>query len=90
MSFNKQRGVFSPKNHGEGGIHMTDTMEIRMRKIHSRTRQYRARHEARYLACLTACGLLLLSGIGLLLHGDQSPGAAVVGGCAQITPKHLI
>lgn len=70
---------------------MTDTMEIRMRKIHSRTQQYRAQHEARYLACLTACGVLLLSGIGLLLHGAQSPGAAAVADVsAQITPKHII
>ena len=57
---------------------MTCTTEIRMRKIHSRARQYRARCEARRLICLTACALLLLACVGLLLGGAQSPGVAAV------------
>ena len=57
---------------------MTCTTENRVRAIRRRTRQYRARCEARQLSCLTACSLLLLSGIGLLLHSVQLPGVAVV------------
>ena len=57
---------------------MTCTTEIRMRKIHSRARQYRARCEARQRICLTACALLLLACVGLLLGGAQSPGVAAV------------
>ena len=67
-----------PKNHARGGSFVTCTTEIRMRKIHSRARQYRARCEARRRICLTACALLLLACVGLLLGGAQSPGVAAV------------
>lgn len=59
---------------------MTCTTQIRMRAIQSRARQYRARREARQLSLLTACILLLLAGIGLLLNRAQSPGVATVAG----------
>ena len=45
---------------------MTETTEIRMREIHGRTRRYRARYEAWRLSWLALCGLILLTGIGLL------------------------
>ena len=67
-----------PKNHARGGSFVTCTTEIRMRKIHSRARQYRARCKARRRICLTACALLLLACVGLLLGGAQSPGVAAV------------
>lgn len=57
---------------------MTCTTDIRVRAIQTRTRQYRVRSEARQLSGLTACSLLLLTGIGWLLHGVQSPGVAAV------------
>lgn len=57
---------------------MDGRMEIRAREIHSRTRQYRARYELRQLCFLTACGLLLLAGMGLLMRGTQLPGVAAV------------
>lgn len=57
---------------------MTCTTQVRMRAIHSRTRRYRARDEARQLSCLAMCGTLLLAGINLLLHTVQSPGVAAV------------
>ena len=59
---------------------MTCTTDTRVRAIRSRTRQYRARCEARQLSILTACSLLLLSGIGLLLNHAQSSGVATVAG----------
>lgn len=59
---------------------MTGTTEIRLQAIRSRTRQYRARHEARQLSCLTACSLSLTAGILLLMHSVQSPGVAAVPG----------
>ena len=57
---------------------MTCTTDIRLRSIHQRTRRYRVRCEARQLAGLAACSLLLLCGILALLHGVQSPGVAAV------------
>ena len=57
---------------------MTGTMEVRIQKIHSRTRQYRARCEARQLCFLTACSLLLPAGMVLLMRGKLSPGVAAV------------
>lgn len=57
---------------------MTCTTENRVREIHIRTRQYRARYEARQLSCLTAYSLLLLTGIVLLMRSVQSPGVAAV------------
>ena len=59
---------------------MTCTTDNRVRAIRSRTRQYRARCEARQLSILTACSLLLLAGIGLLLNHAQSSGVATVAG----------
>ena len=59
---------------------MTCTTDTRVRAIRSRTRQYRARCEARQLSILTACSLLLLAGIGLLLNHAQSSGVATVAG----------
>lgn len=59
---------------------MTCTTDIRVRAIHRRTRQYRARCEARQLSILTVCSLLLLAGIGLLLNHAQSSGVATVAG----------
>lgn len=59
---------------------MTCTTDTRVRAIRSRTRQYRARCEARQLSILTACSLLLLAGIGLLLNHAQSSGMATVAG----------
>ena len=59
---------------------MTCTTENRVRAIRRRTRQYRAHCEARQLSCLTACSLLLLAGIGLLLNHAQSSGVATVAG----------
>ena len=59
---------------------MTCTTDTRGRAIRSRTRQYRARCEARQLSILTACSLLLLAGIGLLLNHAQSSGVATVAG----------
>ena len=56
---------------------MTCTTESRAREIHRRTRRYRARHEARQLACLTACSLLLLAGIGLPLRGGAGAYAVI-------------
>ena len=46
---------------------MNGITEIRMRKIQSRTRQYRRRYEWREISCLTVCSLFLLAGIGILL-----------------------
>ena len=57
---------------------MTGTMEVRIQKVHSRTRQYRARCEARQLCFLTACSLLLPAGMVLLMRGKLSPGVAAV------------
>ena len=57
---------------------MTGTMEIRIQKIHRRTRQYRTRYEVRQLCLLTACGMLLMAGMGLLMRGAQLPGVAAV------------
>ena len=59
---------------------MTCTTDTRVRAIRSRTRQYRARCKARQLSILTACSLLLLAGIGLLLNHAQSSGVATVAG----------
>lgn len=59
---------------------MTCTTDTRVRAIRSRTRQYRTRCEARQLSILTACSLLLLAGIGLLLNHAQSSGVATVAG----------
>ena len=59
---------------------MTCTTDTRVRASRSRTRQYRARCEARQLSILTACSLLLLAGIGLLLNHAQSSGVATVAG----------
>ena len=59
---------------------MICTTDTRVRAIRSRTRQYRARCEARQLSILTACSLLLLAGIGLLLNHAQSSGVATVAG----------
>ena len=59
---------------------MTCTTDNRVRAIRSRTRQYRARCEARQLSILTACSLLLLAGLGLLLNHAQSSGVATVAG----------
>ena len=59
---------------------MTCTTDTRVRAIRSRTRQYRARCEARQLSILTACSLLLLAGIGLLMNHAQSSGVATVAG----------
>lgn len=57
---------------------MTETTEIRMREIHGRTRRYRARYEAWRLSWLAVCGLILLTGIGLLMNSGQSPSVAAV------------
>lgn len=57
---------------------MTETTEIRMREIHGRTRRYRARYEAWRLSWLALCGLILLTGIGLLMSSGQSPSVAAV------------
>ena len=57
---------------------MTETTEIRMREIHGRTRRYRARYEAWRLSWLALCGLILLTGIGLLMNSGQSPSVAAV------------
>ena len=59
---------------------MTCTTDTWVRAIRSRTRQYRARCEARQLSILAACSLLLLAGIGLLLNHAQSSGVATVAG----------
>ena len=59
---------------------MNDTPDIRMQAIRTRTRQCRARYEGRQFFCLTACSLLLLTGIWLLLRSTQSPGIALVAG----------
>lgn len=59
---------------------MTCTTDTRVQAIRSRTRQYRTRCEARQLSILTACSLLLLAGIGLLLNHAQSSGVATVAG----------
>lgn len=57
---------------------MTETTEIRMREIQGRTRRYRARYEAWRLSWLALCGLILLTGIGLLMNSGQSPSVAAV------------
>ena len=46
---------------------MNGITEIRMRKIQSRTRQYRRRYEWREISCLTVCSLFLLAGIEFCL-----------------------
>ena len=57
---------------------MNGITEIRMRKIQSRTRQYRRRYEWREISCLTVCSLFLLAGIGILLGHIQQPGISSV------------
>lgn len=57
---------------------MNGITEIRMRKIQSRTRQYRRRYEWREISCLTVCSLFLLAGIGILLGHIQEPGISSV------------
>ena len=57
---------------------MTGKMETRMWEIRCRTRQYRKRHKALLLSCLTMCSLFLLAGIGVLFRSVQTPGVAAV------------
>ena len=57
---------------------MNGITEIRMRKIQSRTRQYRRRYEWREISWLTVCSLFLLAGIGILLGHIQEPGISYV------------
>ena len=57
---------------------MNGITEIRMRKIQSRTRQYRRRYEWREISWLTVCSLFLLAGIGILLGHIQEPGISSV------------
>ena len=65
---------------------MNGITEIRMRKIQSRTRQYRRRYEWREISCLTVCSLFLLAGIGILLGQIQKPGiSSVTIGIASFT-----
>ena len=57
---------------------MTGRTEIRVREIRRRTRRYRRRRENRELFSLTAFGLFLLAGIGVLFGSVQTPGVASV------------
>ena len=57
---------------------MTGKTETRVRKIRSRTRQYRRQHENRVLSFLTVCSLFLLAGIGVLFRSVQTPGIVSV------------
>ena len=53
---------------------MNGITEIRMRKIQSRTRQYRRRYEWREISCLTVCSLFLLAGIGIFAWAHTGTG----------------
>ena len=57
---------------------MTGKSETRVRKIRSRTRQYRRQHENRVLFSLAAFSLFLLAGIGGVFKSAQTPGIAAV------------
>lgn len=57
---------------------MTGTTDSRIQEIYRRTKQYRQRLERRVLSMLTACTLLLLTGIGQLLQQVQTPGISTV------------
>ena len=57
---------------------MTGRTEIRVREIRRRTRRYRRRRENRELFSLTAFGLFLLAGIGVLFRSVQTPGIVSV------------
>lgn len=57
---------------------MTGVTEGRMQEIRRRTRRLRRRFERRAQAWLTACSLILLTGIGALLRRVQAPGISTV------------
>lgn len=64
---------------------MRKQTERRTREIRRRARCKRQRRERCARSGLTLLSLLLLAGLGALLHGVQAPGvSAVAGGCGAV------
>ena len=59
---------------------MTEQTQLRAQAVRRRVRSLRRRRENRALSGLTMLSLLLLAGIGTLLHGVQLPGVSTVAG----------
>ena len=57
---------------------MTGRTELRVREIGCRVQRYRLRYAHRILRRLSVCTLLLLAGIGGLLHQVDTPGVSAV------------